>query len=375
MNKSISAVYAWIAIIVLSTVPAQSMETSFKKYEQSSYVKTSADRAEEYNDSDCLLLSLPNEKLIDIFSHCLVEDADKTKSLEKSIKYFMHIQVVCKNFMKALTCERIGHACRGYTQANKTEFLHELMKDTRRDKYGFDLNFLPVLTLIYAGVATDFFFDKGASFLKHRVMLIEHSDFSTALIKHHTNPNEKCWEVPLFFYAKTTALAERCSKNGARIHETDYYDKNVLWYVVAYHEYSSEMLDFYLKRGADPKKLNRSYCLLHKLAEEAYIGNISSYLRKGKLLLDAMPGMVNTLNWLGETPRDIAEKMLQAFRSTAQTMSELYSSDINQQMHTTHCYKRHLRQAEACNQLIDLFKTYGGVTAQELIQQAAALKG
>jgi hypothetical protein len=92
--------------------------------------------------------------------------------------------------------------------------------------------------------------------------------------------------------------------------ELDMQDsKPDLWQVIK-GCHSTGMLESYLARGADATKLNnKGFCLLHGLVyENAYgrIDNVNDFLKKGEVLINAIPDKLNALNERGETPVDAA---------------------------------------------------------------------
>jgi len=308
-------------------------------------------QAEEYNDHACLLTSLTNETLIDIFSHCLANDIDQVQSLEKSIKNFMKISMACKNFNSLLTFEIIGHFCKNYTQDNKDNTLHKLTNNLRMDI--IKTIRLPTLILICSDVNANIINDYDNSLLQSAVWQND-AQLVATLFKHHATPDAKWCGEPIFFQAATIELAQMFIDKGADVQAKDDESKtNVLWTVVN-NAYPSNFMALYLAHHVDAKKLSiyNDSCLLHALAAKPNyiyykINNIDDFLRKGKLLLDAIPDMVNTLNRKGRTPIDVAQKSFER--------SERIGS----------------QDAQVFKQLIALFREYGGKTAQELMQQAS----
>lgn len=114
------------------------------------------------------------------------------------------------------------------------------------------------------------------------------------------------------------------------------------------NNYSSDKLKCCLEGCADVTKVNDAgFCLLHQLIClncYAHIADKDDFLKKGELLLHAIPGMINALNRYGETPTDYA---YMGWKTTKYQES----------------------QAEAFGKLIYLYKSHGGKTAQQLLKE------
>jgi len=340
---------------------------------------------EEYNNNDCLLTRLPNETLIDILSHCLIKDENSKKSLKYSIKEFMQLSTTCKNFNRILTFETIGTLCKKYAQGDKNRVLQNLVNDGR-----YATTRLPILILICAGADANTrenthtrkdahdemcirgtWLRDGNQIVKVNISTMQQpskvnnkingksllgnaifnndAELATTLFRHHANPKVRNGFSPLFFYAKTVEIAQMFIDNGVNLRATDIRG-NVLWHIVINH-YPSDLMLLYLKHNVDPKKLSQldGSCLLYALAKQKRTNNTDDFLKKGELLLAAIPDMVNALNKDGKTPVDIAQESLE----TLQPGSETY---------------------KAFEALITLFKERGGKTAQELAQHAVTLE-
>jgi len=296
-----------------------------------------ASLAETYNDTVCLLTSLPNEKLIDIFSFCLVDNVNKVKSLEKSIKGFMQMNTVCRNFNRLLTFETIGEFCESYAQENKDQALINLKKELKK----IDNNRLRILILLHAGANVN---TNEGDYLILYSTLENNSGLNKILFRYHANPNAKIRGMgPVFFFAETIAMAHTfINSNNFNIHAfSDYRETNVLWKMTQ-DDYPSELMRLYLAYGVDAKKLDLYYgsCLLHELAKQEVEKNTDNFLKKADLLLTAIPDMINSLDRWGQTPIDIAQVSLKTSRNP-----------------------------KVLEQLITLFRNNRGLTAQELKKQ------
>jgi len=307
LTRTLNALF--ISTIFLGTMSVHSMENSYNNYTQKALL------AEKYNDTVCLLTHLPNEKLIDIFSFCLADDVDQVKSLEKSIKSFMRINMVCRNFNRLLTFETVGKLCKNYALDDKNYALRSLMRRTSAPDY--KKSRLPMLILICAHASTTNKVNSYSTLLSTAV-IEDDVPFVTTLFKHHVDPNEIlfCTSNPTFFSVKTMKMAQLFIDNGVKIHSTNSNATNVLWAMVN-HEYPSELMEFYLMHHVDATKLTpySNSCLLHALGKSTFryyrTMNLDDFLRKATLLLNAIPNMVNKLDRYGNTPLDNAQKSLE----------------------------------------------------------------
>jgi len=332
-----------MAAILLNAVSVQGMEITHTNHEQ----QTS--QAEIYNNTICLLTSLPNEKLIDIFAYCHAQDNDPVKALNKSIKSFIGLKAVCKNFNTSLTCETIGELCKWYAQIDKNNALQNIMGGMAFfDNHLYTKNRLPALILICAKADHE---KLGCYFFYHVVTTRKDIELTKTLLDHKANPNKEgptC--CPIFFDA-TIEIAQLFINQGANVHTLDINKNNVLNRIVPYENHSSELINFYLSKRVNGRRLNPldNSCLFHALASPIFtrVENIADFLKKGALLLDAIPDMINTLDHQERTPIDIAIISLEKVKKYGAT--------------------------SAFEQLIALFREHGGLTAQELTQSATIL--
>lgn len=170
----------------------------------------------------------------------------------------------------------------------------------------------------------------------------------TLLKDYAIDPNEliSMFGLPVFFNpCLTIEMIELLIDNRLNIHAISIRSKtNVLWYVCRnINQYSSKFLDFYLKKGVNPKALDTydNSCLFHELARSCFnFIDDNNLLENVNLLLHAIPDMMNTLDINGQTPTDIACKKQSSFK---------------------------------CPRLIALFRKHGGLTAQELLKEKMIL--
>ncbi len=349
MNKLVFALNAtWMSAILLSMFSTQGMEnqTQLALYE------------EKHSNNDYSLTSLPNEILSDIFSYSLSVDANHIKSiktsiigpachngqlftityedkdaivdsLKKSIKNCMKLSTMCKKFNTLLSPKTIGNFQKNYAFDTKNS-LAKLLKYPSHHTYD-----LPILILVYAGA-------KYKSLLP-KAILHEHVKLITVLLENKVDPNRDYCNQPAFFYADTKEVAEILVNGGANINakatKWPAGQPNVLWSIVA-DQKKSELIQFYLDRGIDAHVLcsHCGTCILHAL------GNVSCpikfpdrLLKQAKILLKALPDMINAIDRCGRTPLN------------------------NIQMF--------LKYEPVSKKLVKLFKKHGALTAQELAQQ------
>jgi hypothetical protein len=270
-------------------------------------------QAEAYNENDCLFLTmLPNEKLIDIFSHCYANDADHVHSLENSITNFMKISMVCKKFNSFLPFKIIGSFCKHYTDKDKNQAFQNMMYKVRFIYHYSDR--LPALILVCAGADPNIKNRQGCCLLAMAVIENDTQVIAT-LLKHHANPNIKWLDDPVFFYVKTVKIAQMFIDKGIDVH-TSVTFMGAKWYNVLYHmmgdSYSSDLLELYLKHEVNARILGpNKYSLLHSLARFSMnTTNIDNRMRKARLLINVIPDMVNALNDEGQTPIGVAQESL-----------------------------------------------------------------
>lgn len=349
----------WILTVLLNTLSLESMqkiwhttEWSTPEYEKEraeinnrECMKKAARQAKKYNQLNQLVV-LPENILKSIFARCIMQGMDQVKTLKKNIKYFLALKTTCKDFNQLLTFEVIGNLCKSYAQKYKNRVLKRLMENM--NDYNFEAKRSPALILVCAGANAnpEFYGDpllKTAAYQKD-------TQLAATLLTHHANPNMNIIGCgPVIFCVKTVKIAQLFIDNKVNLHAIDNDSgKNVLWKVLQ-DEYSYKLTALYLENNVDATTLKSdNSCILHAFASQSlsHYGerNIKKFLKKGQLLLDAMPNeMVNTLNKNKQTPIDVA----------LESWEEVYD----------------YRGPEALEKLIALFKKYGGKTAQELHEE------
>lgn len=371
-----------ILILTLHTVCIQSMKSNFprssaqlvtfipktlktkqplspEKYEQ---YKQCALQAEEYNQTNPLL-SMPSEILTYIFFYCQAQDCNQKNSLKESIKFFMGSNSICKHFNEFLTFETIGNLCKTYDLTDKTETLKQLTKEM--NGFNYKIKRLPALILICAGADTTtdschylecdnqkVIFKNN--FLLQKAVFRNDAQMVTILFKHHTPVDIDLDELgPLFFQIKTAEIAQIFINQGVNAHITEHNCKTTtlqrtkIFQQIIESAYPSELVALYFEHNADAAKFTfrDNSCLLHIFAKPSttFIDNVENFLKKGALILKAMPNMINTLNKDEQTPLDVAQASFHA--------SKPYGTP------------------EAFEKLIALFRESDAKTAQELKEE------
>jgi len=343
-----------VLLVACPLSPEEQAQQS-KKYTQEAL------QATQYNDNDCQLTSLPNEMLLEIFPHCITQGESQKQSLKNSIKTFMQLRAICKNFNVLLTFVKIGDLCKNYAQNDKNFILDDLrcgayLKQDLDDNTSKTRCF-PALILICAGADVNIVRIWLRSIFRHA---ISNNDVQLATTLFQLNVHLNLTKI--LFEVKTVEMAQICIAHGANIHATTLEtialmyayrgsssETNILWHIVR-ENYSSELMEFYLKKKVDATQngWENRYCLLHGLAEHGWaeIENVDDFLKKGDLLLEYIPHMINMLGLNKKTPLDIALRSLQEATTTKTKL--------------------------ALEQLIELYKKHGGLTAQELATQKLA---
>lgn len=325
----------WISATFLCALSMQTMEhdcAQLVKYKQCQTSK---------------LFLLPDELLIHIFTYCSIQDKKAVYALKKSIQNFMQLSTLCKKFNQLLKPELAGQLCQQYPSWIKDHILQDLIyaefwnPPRRLHK--------PISILTLAGAYINDYY------LLQMAALWNDAQLAEKLFHRGADPNIEPIvniEPPVFFYVKTKKLAKMFIENNANIHATEYYTCiNVLWYTTK-NKYPYELMQFYLQKGVNPYNLHarEDSCLLHELAQirSSDKMNVDNFLNKAKLLLNAIPNLINTLSKDKLTPLDVAKKTLKQMQK--------YSDNHN-----------------ALKKLIIMYKQHGGLTAFKLTKKEASL--
>jgi hypothetical protein len=282
------------------------------------------------------LTNLPPEIVPHIFSYCR-----ENRSLEESIKHFMRLRTVCKKLKQVITCKLIGELHKNYMQFHKDLTLNKVYSINRMRFY--------TLLLIHAGADVTL----KDNYLLKKAMSENNPEFVKMLLDHNADPYMMINKTnPIFSHARTKKIAKVFMNNNVDVHKTWKSHgsiHNVLWHITTdeWFKYPSNLMGLYLTRGVNAKLCDKKgHCLLHQLALSYDRNNADELLEKGKLLLDAIPDMINTISKDGNTPLDVVQQMLKPLKKE----------------------KRFEKQCGALTQLFALYKERGGRTAQELKQ-------
>ena len=358
MKNLIHTLHAfWILIALLNSTYLLSMmmfisfENNAREYlfvmdRMREFAQIEAKKAEEYNQKNPLM-RLPNNALEQILSYCHTDKTDTQESLKNNIKNFIQLQATCKGFKNILTYETIGKFCKDYDLTVKNTTLKQLISNT--DTF----NRFPALILVCAGAdanAKDSHHPSEKYILEYAIKRND-AELVAALLIHGADPNMKPYYAcnPIFFYAQTIEIAPLLTDNGANIHHEN-SDGNVLNIITRDSNLPSTLIELYLSYKVSVRHLDYHHgdCILHSLFYDRmkispYIKNVSNFLKKSELLLDAVPDMINTLDKWGRTPIDTAQGFIRACK--------------------------HKETITALEQVITLFKERGGKTAQELQEE------
>ncbi len=236
------------------------------------------------------------------FSNSKQVMANDITRLTNAIKDFMSLSIICKHLHALLTFEEAGKFFKNYRQSVKDFTLQHVMQTKNHSVMR-----LPILLLICAGADCT-----TEAYFSHPLLLtaVEHNDIQmvTMCFKHNGDPNikvkragTKLTGTPILFYVKTKELAQLFIDNGADTH-------NVLRYIIDKDEYSTDLIELYLKYGiAEQLNPDDGSCILHCFCDRFTTNmNFGDYMRRGELLLNAIPHMINACNNRRQTPLDVA---------------------------------------------------------------------
>jgi hypothetical protein len=233
----------------------------------------------------------------------------QVKELKDTVKSFMQLSATCTLCNWLFTSAMIGNLCKNYDQKIKNQVFGGLVKKTLTLHY----DRLPISILVCAGADVKAGYD--STLLLSKAVLCNDVKLVKTLLNHGTNPdsiNDIDFPAipnkePIFFQAKTEEMARAFIEGKVNVHMNSSWKVNVLWKVIG-HEYPSELLELYLVRGADPKKLRSDdTCLWHRIAWLGLNGD-DNFLKKVSILLDVIPDMVNALDRDDDTPLDVAQR-------------------------------------------------------------------
>jgi hypothetical protein len=282
-------------------------------------------QAHTYNQHNPLLIEAISRKIVD-YAHD--NNNDQAKSLENSIKNFMNLSVSCKYFSELLTPETIGTLCKHYALEDKNTVLLNLLAQNIAWRT-YEKMRIPAFILVYADVDVNICYDEFYCLLEKAVRK-DDKELVSLLFKHNANPDTTFKYYlgdnggPVFFYA-LKEVAQMFLEHGANIHAQENHGMNVLWHVIE-NNYPSELID------------------------------VTNFLKKATLILNAAPDIINTVNNRGKTPLDCVQRALQDPRPSYLYCSLPY---ISQYMYQ---YRRH----QALTHFATLLKERGALTVEEI---------
>lgn len=288
--------------ILLAVTTLISMLPLYGMEENSTYIlEEQAQRIEEakkYNKNHKFLIK---DLLLDIFSHCEQKNRKEDITIWMAygqIKTLSAIHATCQFFNQLMPFKKIIEFCKTLKSETKNEFLKTTISLTHHNSCDENLIF-------------------------------------SALIQAGADATIKYQGIPLFFYAKSTNIAQELIKRGCDIHtkvakgfDSSYgisdvskefidifkeeckEEGNVLSHVIN-KEYQSELMEFYLQKKVVPHQdiLHRlvlklkDHCANEKLMNE--------FLKKSELLLAIVPDSIkNNFNWETVTPLDKLREQL-----------------------------------------------------------------
>ena len=286
----------------------------------------SPEQLEAYNHNQPLVL----------FFYCFAQNIDQVCTLKESVKAFMRLSAVCKNF---LTPERCGNFCKNYAWHEKHKILFNLYRGMDdMDELTYQSVRIPALILIYAGADANTMI--GQSYLLTQAAFLGDVSMTEVLLKHDAHPDSGERAYPIFFFIRNIEILKLFSNYNANLKRTPQkVPTNVLWEVIRPF-YPSELIKFYLAQGINPEQrhpLDNS-CLLHALANSDEVDDTKNFMEKANLLVNALPiDLINSRDKRGQTPIDLAQASLE-------------SSTV----------------PEAFRQLIALLSTCGDLSAKEI---------
>ena len=281
------------------------------------------------NSNICSNIHLAPDEISDlIFTHYNNQDNNNEIPLKQCIKNLVQLRSTCKKFNRFLSFEYIGNLCTNYSLHKKNNLLQEIINP---EQYSIFQNRFPILILICAGADSNFGPCTPHRCLLEKSVLENDVQMVTTLFKHGADPNKEGLLRPIFFYAKNVEMAKIFIDNKVNIHAKGISNiPSVLWHIID-KGYPSELMNFYLTHNVDTTVLNLHECsLLHKIANPfsanpSYVMNTDNFLNQAKLLLNAMPEMVNQLNFKKRTPLDVALKNSEKRKlSVLQTLIKLF---------------------------------------------------
>jgi len=290
-----------------------------------------------------MLFLLPNEIICLVLAHSI----DSTQSLKNTINSCLQLSTVCKRFNMTQLFITIGTACSRYDATDKNTLMDKLLRFANEDKYNNRRNGAFLLT--YAGADNN---QAGHLSLLHQAISFNDKELIAALFKNNVNPNQiNFLGDPDFFYIKTIDIAQIFIDNNVDLNiQENSFSETIIWRCIDFN-YCPKLIEFYLNHNAPVNTLSRNgSCILHLLARGIYCHKhgTEDNIKVATLILKKAPDMINLLYTENKskeyerelTPLDISQGIIKRYGKTTPKYTTLIA-------------------------FIELFKEYGGKTAQE----------
>jgi hypothetical protein len=276
-------------------------------------------KAKKYNQEQCALI-----RFRDILSHLCVPNKDQVCSLRQTLYMYMKLRMTSSHFNTLLTHEAVGNFCADYRQNIKRKAVTFFIISCKDSSYYKIRTLLMLLAHARAPIEPR---------LLEIAAVNGDEEFLRILFNHHAQPNMTYCGRPIFFELKTIPLITLFIEHGLDIHVHDDKGLNVLWSVIS-QGYPPEIMEKYLTFEVDPRQVDaKGRNLLHRLVNQDYYEGFDNLLKKAKLLLAAIPDMINSVDLGFRTPLDYAEQVINIFRHYKDKTSE-YQKIVD--LYTTH---------------------------------------
>lgn len=242
------------------------------------------------------LINLPEE----IISSCIAH----INPLEKSVQAYSALHYSCKHFNR-LSFKSLVDIYKTHDKQVKNEAMKKFLSKINDVNY-WDYRYAASL-LIGAG-ADNNPSDRNSSLLKKAVQRKD-KDLIKFLFDCGVNPNSIESIIglaePTMFSIKDVETAEIFDKYKVDWNQRGLHHPNIL-FASLFNNFSSKLVDFYLKHGVDVKKWDKDKgCLLHAFIfyfDINLIKNVDDCVKIGELIVEAAPELVNAVDRKGETP-------------------------------------------------------------------------
>jgi len=292
-----------------------------------------------------MLFLLPNEIICLVLAHSI----DSTQSLKNTINSCLQLSTVCKRFNMTQLFITIGTACSHYNITEKNTLMKKLLDTTNENNYNNRRNGAFLLT--YAGADNA----AGCFSLLYKATRYNDTQMVTALFNNNAKPNQHDpLMYPTFFYSNTIEMTQLFIDKEINLNkEFDDYCPNIIWACITFNR-SPELIEFYLNHDVNVKKLRTNGgSILHSLArgDYCYKHSTEDNIKVATLFLKKAPDMIN---------------LLYTEHKSKEYERELTPLDISQEIIKR--YDKTIPEYTTLIAFIELFKEYGGKTAQELFK-------